>query len=74
MKDGPDGPVNCSLSSSLSEDDEVESESDAAAKKRDIFKCYLECGHYKISVNEQCFIRATLPQFARIILDGIKAC
>lgn len=41
MKDGPDGPVNCSLSSSLSEDDEVESESDAAAKKRDIFKCYL---------------------------------
>ena len=57
MKDGPDGPVNCCPSSSLSDDDDVESESDAAAKKRDIFKCYsCESEQYYISVNKQSFL------------------
>ena len=36
MKVGPDGPANPCPSSSLSDEDEVDSESDAAAKKRDI--------------------------------------
>ena len=39
IKAGPEGPVNCCPSSSLSEEEDVESESDAAAKKRDIVKC-----------------------------------
>ena len=56
MKDGPDGPVNCCPSSSLSDDDDVESESDAAAKKRDIFKCCsYELDQYYVSVNKQSF-------------------
>ena len=63
MKDGPDGPVNCGPSSSLSEDDDVESESDAAAKKRDIFICYLELGHYIISENKKAFVRSTSAVF-----------
>ena len=63
MKDGPDGPVNCGPSSSLSEDDDVESESDAAAKKRDIFKCYLDFGHYIVSVNKKALLRSTSAVF-----------
>ena len=38
MNDGPEGPANPGPSSSLSEEEEVDSESELAAKKRDILK------------------------------------
>ena len=41
MKVGPDGPANPCPSSSLSDEDELDSESDAAAKKRDIVNSVL---------------------------------
>ena len=38
MNDGPEGPANPAPSSSLSDEEELDSESEFAAKKRDILK------------------------------------
>ena len=42
MNWGPEGPANPCPSSSLSDEDELDSESEAAAKNRDIFQ-YVSC-------------------------------